>query len=320
MPDNNSAIAAIFLEIADILDIKKVEWKPRAYRQAARSLESLNKDVSEIYKEGGLKSLEDIPGIGDALGKKIIEYLETKKIKELDKLKKNIPNHLDLLLKVPGMGPKSAKKLYDSLDVKTINQLEKACKEHKVSKLPGFGEKSEQDILESIQLSRLSKGKMPYKKAKVIATTIINHMKRCTAVKKIEYAGSLRRKKPMVRDIDILVETTNDKKVMEHFKSMRSIKKVTATGETKTQVILDSGVQVDLRTFTAKEWGAGLLYFTGSKDFNIYLRKVAIKKGLKLNEYGLFNKSGKLIASRKEKDIFKALGLDYVPPEKRAIK
>lgn len=319
MPKNNSDIAAIFFEIADILDTQEVEWKPRAYRQAARSIEGLNKDVSDIYKKGGIKALEEIPGIGEGLGKKIIEYIEKGKIKEFENLKKKIPDDLEVLIKIPGMGPKKAKKLHDKLGVKTVSQLEKAAKEHKILDIPGFGEKSEKDILDSIKLSRLSKGKMQYRKAKSIARRVIAYMEKLDSISKIEYAGSLRRKKPLVRDIDILVASKSAKKVMDHFVEFPDIKKVISKGETKSQAVLKNGTQVDIRVFPPKQWGAGLLYFTGSKDHNIMLRKKAIRKGYKLSEYGLFDKKGNVIASKTEKNILNALGMDYVPPENREL-
>lgn len=316
MTDNNKKIAEIFLEIADILETENVEWKPRAYRNAARSLQNLNEDVKDINKRGGLKALEEIPSIGEGLGKKIIEFLETGKINEREKLEKEVPESIETLIKIPGMGPKKAKILVDKLNIKTISDLEKAAEHHDISKLEGFGEKSEQDILDSIAISKISKGKIPYKKAKEIAEKVITHMKKVNP-EQITYAGSLRRKKEMIRDIDILVASDKSKLMMDHFVTFPKIKKVIAKGKTKSEIILEDGIQIDLRVFLKEEWGAGLLYFTGSKNHNIYLRKVAIAKNLKLNEYGVFNKKGKCLASKTEEDMFKSLGLNYIPPEKR---
>jgi len=161
----NQEIAAIFFEIADILEMKNVEWKPRAFRQAARSIDALEKDVAEIYKKGGLKLLKEIPGVGDAISKKIEEYIKTGKIKEHQKLIKQVPSHISILTKIPGMGAKKVKKLNKLLNISTVAQLEKAARQHKISKIPGFGIKSEQDILDGIALMRKSKGRIPLKKA-----------------------------------------------------------------------------------------------------------------------------------------------------------
>lgn len=315
----NEKIAGIFYDMADILEMQNVQWKPIAYRRAARSLEALKQDVKEIYKKGGLKSLDEIPEIGEGISKKIVEYIETGKIKKYEELKKTLPKHMTVLLKVPGMGPKKAKKLNDILKISTLEQLKKAAQEHKIAGLQGFGEKSEQDILENLGMFKKSSGKMELKKAQMISNKIVSQMKKSPAVDKIEVAGSVRRKKSLIRDLDIVILSSKPKEVIEFFTKMRGVERVIAKGGTKATVLFQ-GVQADIRVFPAKSWGSGLFYFTGSKNFNIQMRKIAIKKGYKLNEYGLFEKkTGKMIAGKSEEEICRKLGVKWVKPEEREV-
>jgi len=315
---NNSEIASIFFEMADILEMQNVEWKPRAYRDAARSVDSLKKDVSDIYSKGGLKALEEIPGIGEHLGRKIEEYIKTGKIKAYLKLRKSAPSHISVLVKIPGMGPKKVKKLNSVLKITNVAGLAKAAKQGKIRGIEGFGEKSEQDILEGIALMKKSKTHIPYSQALRISKGIVVSLKKVKEVKQISVAGSLRRKKAVIGDIDILVSSLNAEKVISAFTKIKQIKKILAKGVTKVSVILKNGVQVDLRVLLPSSWGAGLFYFTGSKSYNILMRKEAIKKGLKLSEYGLF-KSGKMIAGKTEKEICKKLGVKFLKPEQRSM-
>lgn len=313
----NQDIAGIFFEMADILELQNVQWKPRAYRQAARAIDGLEEDVSVIYKKGGLKLLEQIPGVGEHIAGKIVEFIETGKVRAFDKLKRSVSSHVMVLVKVPGMGPKKLKKLNQVLNIRTIAQLEKACRQHKVARLPGFGEKSEQDILDGIVLFRKSKGRIPLKKAHVIAGRVIGFLKKNRFVRRISVAGSLRREKSLIRDIDILVSSTKPANVIDFFVSFPN-QKVLAKGPTKATIVLKDGFQVDLRVLPPESWGAGLFYFTGSKNYNIEMRRVAIKKGFKLSEYGLFDKqSGEMVAGRSEKDICEKLGVPFLRPEDR---
>jgi DNA polymerase (family 10) len=314
----NQEIAGIFFEMADILEMQNVQWKPRAYRQAARAIASLPEDIESVYRKGGIKLLEEIPGVGEGIAKKIIEFLKTGKIKEYEKLKKTVPSHINVLMKIPGMGSKKVKKLNKFLKIKTVSGLEKAARAHKIAKIPGFGEKSEQDILEGIALMRKSKGRIPLKQAQIIANKIISQLRRLKEVQKIEAAGSLRRRKSTVRDIDIIASSDKPEKVIDAFTKLKNIQKVLAKGLRKATIALKSGVQADLRVFSPESYGAGLFYFTGSKDYNIDMRKIAIKKGYKLSEYGLFDKqTGRRIAGRTEKEICGKLGVKYLKPEQR---
>ncbi len=317
---NNTEIAAIFYEIAEILEMGNVQWKPRAYRQAAQSLEALKSDVSEIYKSGALPALEAIPNIGEALAKKIVEYLQAGRINEHQRLLKTIPKHTLELMRVPGLGAKRIQKLNSLLGINTIADLTKAAKSHKIAKLEGFGSKSEQDILEAIKISKESVDRIPLAQAQSQANSIISQLKARKVVKKIEVAGSIRRKRAFVKDIDIIATSKNPEKAIAEFTKLKDVKNILSKGPTKAMVVLNSGTQADLRVLKPSSWGAGLYYFTGSKNYDISVRKIAIKEGFKLNEYGLFDKkSGKLLAGKTEKEITDKLGIKLPKPEDRDV-
>jgi DNA polymerase (family 10) len=311
----NLEVARLLYKIADVLEMQEVKFKPRAYRRAARVIENMSRDIEEVWKQG---ALEDIPGIGKGIAKKISEYLETGKLKYYDKIKKKVPFDFENILPVPEMGPKTAILLYKKLKIKTLKDLEKAARQHKICKLEGMGEKSEQNILQGIQMLKKSKERMLLGHALPIAREIEKRLEACKEVRNVSTAGSLRRKKETIGDIDILVSSKKPKAVMDFFTAMPDIRRVLAKGETKSSVILDSGLQVDLRIVKVDEFGSALQYFTGSKDHNIKLREYAIKRGYKLNEYGLFDKkTGKRAAGRTEKEIYHALNMSYIEPEMR---
>jgi len=313
----NEEIARIFYEIADILEIKKVKWKPQAYRIAAQTLESCG-DVEKIYKKEGIKGIDKLPGIGSGLAKKIVEYIETGKIKEYEKQRKSIPKGLYDMMNVPGIGPRKAVMFYEKLGVKNIKELEKAAKKHKIRGLPLFKERAEKKVLEGINIFKKQRGRVPFKEAEEIANSIVRELKKLKEVKKVEVAGSLRRKKPTIGDLDIVIETNKPEKVADKFVKMSFVKEVLGKGKEKAIIITKEGIQVDIRFFTKENFGSGLLYFTGDKQHNIWLRKKAIKKGYKLNEYGLFDKkTGKRVAGRTEKEIYDKLGVKMLSPEKR---
>ncbi|MCX8193974.1 MAG: helix-hairpin-helix domain-containing protein [Candidatus Pacearchaeota archaeon] len=316
---HNLEIARIFFEMADILEMQNVQWKPQAYRRAAKAIDSLREDVGEIYKKYGLKGIKEIPGVGENLAKKIVEFIKTGKIQAYEKLKASIPAHVAELAQIPGIGPKKIKKLYQTLHIKTLKDLERALKQHKVAKLPGFGEKSERSIIESLKMKK--EKRRPLKEVLPIANGIIEQLKKSRLVKQISVAGSIRRKKETVRDIDILVTTKNPEKVMDIFTSLPEVSKILAKGPTKSTVILKQGIQADVRVVPEESYGAALMYFTGSKEHNIKIREIAMKKGFKLSEYGLFDRTtGKLVASRTEEEIYNKLGLNYIDPTKRENK
>jgi DNA polymerase (family 10) len=313
----NEEIARIFYEIADILEIKKVKWKPQAYRMAAQTLES-SKDVKEIYKKKGIKGIDKLPGIGEGLSKKIVQYIETGKIQEYEKQKKSIPSGLYEMMSVPGIGAKRALLFYEKLKIRNIKQLKKAAEKGEIKGLPLFKERAEEKILEGIQILKGQKGRIPLRQAKREAKEVLKELRKLKEVKKVEAAGSLRRKKPTIRDIDIVVETEKPRQVIEKFVKMSFVEKVLGKGHEKATIITKQRIQVDVRVFGKENFGSGLLYFTGDKQHNIWLRKIAIKKGWKLNEYGLFEaKTGKRIAGKSEKEIYDKLGVKMVKPEKR---
>lgn len=311
----NLEIAEIFYRIADILEVKNEKWKPQAYRVAAQTIESLKEDVQDIYLKKGIKGLEDLPGIGEALAKKIIQYIETEKIDKLEKLKKEIPLGLYKMMDIPGVGVKKASLFYNQLGIKNIWELEKAAKENKLLKLKGFKEQSEKKILDGIRLLEIEK-RIPLKDAEKISKKIISEIKKIEGVKKVEIAGSLRRKKEMIRDFDIIILTDFPEKVSDKIFKLNFVKEIIGKGKEKLTFVTKNDRQVDVRFFSDAEFGAGLLYFTGDKGHNIWLRRIAIKKGLKLNEYGLF-KNKKRIAGKTEEEIYKKLGLNFIEPEKR---
>ena len=312
-------IAEIFYKIADILEMENVKWKPQAYRIAARSLEDLGKDIEEIYTEKGISGIKDIPGIGEGLAKKIVQYIKEGKIKEFEKLKKTLPAGIVEMMDIPGIGPKKARVLYEKLGIKNINELEKAAKRGKIHTLPMFKEKTEKNILDNIQLYKSHLQRMPLSLARKESKRILNILKKLPGVKRFSEAGSVRRRLPTIGDLDLLVSSAQPKKVVDKFVSLEGVKKILAKGSTKASVLLKNNLQIDLRVIPDNEYGSALQYLTGNKAHNIILRKLAIKKGLKLSEYGLF-KGKKRIAGKTEDEVYSALGLITPKPEKRAGK
>lgn len=311
----NQEIARIFNEIADLLEIKgENPFRIRAYRRAAQNIEGLPKSVEEIPKEELLK----VPGIGQDLAGKIEEYIKTGKMQAHEELKHEIPEGLLTLLSVPGLGPKTSKLLYEKLKIKGIDDLERLASEHKLVGLPGIKEKTEENILKGIEMLKRGKERQPLGKVLPIANDILEHLKKKAPVDKIDLAGSLRRWKDTIKDIDILATSDNPKEVMRVFVHLPHVKDVLMHGPTKSTVIIHEDLQVDLRVVEKESYGAALAYFTGSKAHNIRLREMAMKKGLKINEYGIFReKDEKKLGGETEEDIYKILGLPYIPPELR---
>jgi len=309
----NKEVAKLLYEIADLLEIKEVEWKPMAYRKAAQNIEALSKDIEEIYKKG---ELDKVPGVGKGIDKKISEFLKTGESSYLNKLKKKIPIKVEELLDIPELGPKTVKLLYKNLKVKNIKDLKKVAKQGKISKLYGMGEKTEKEILEGIKDLESNKKRFLLKDMLPTIKRIEERLRNLKEVQRVVVAGSVRRKKETIHDADILVVSDKPSKVTEYFTKMNDVKKVLAKGPTRSSVLLKNGFQVDLRIVKKESFGAALQYFTGSKAHSIKLRKIAIKKGLKLSEYGVF-KGNKRIAGKTEKEVYNKLGLPYIKPELR---
>ena len=310
----NLEISAIFREITKILEIKGDNpFRIRAYERAAQNIEGMSEDIEDYIRTDRLK---DIPGIGKDLEEKIKEYIKTGKIKAYEDLKKKIPAGLLDLLNIPSVGPKTAKLLYEKLKIRNISDLERAIVRKKLRVLPGIKEKTVQNILKGIEILKRGRERMTLAQATQVADGFMQALKKLPEVSRISVAGSLRRQKETVRDIDILMISRKPGIVMNAFTKLPNVRAILAKGETKSSVRTKDDVQVDCRVEQENSFGAALLYFTGSKNFNIKLRQLAIRKGLKINEYGVFRR-GKFICGRTEEEIFKALGMAYIEPELR---
>jgi len=319
----NTKIADIFQEIADILEIQNENiFRIRSYQRAGLIIRNLATDLEDMYKKDPKEILE-IKGVGKDLNNKIVEIIKTGKCEMHEALLEHFPPGLLDMLRLRSIGPKRVKLLYTNLGVRDLKELEKAAFEGKVRALPGMGEKIEQEILQSIDEVQKYLKRTPLYEAVQEAESVIKYMKDNKFVRRIEYAGSLRRHQETIGDIDILVCTShkdntpkNIKTIMDHFIKIPYIEKILAHGPTKSALILESGIQVDLRVLDEKTYGAALHYFTGSKAHNIRIRDMAKKKGLKVSEYGVF-KGEKLVGGEKEEDIFKSVGLPFIIPELR---
>jgi len=312
----NREIAAIFEEVAIYLQMQdEVIFKVRAYENAALALEGLAEDVEDIYKRGGIAALQEIPSIGRALAEKIEEYIKTNKMEFYDELRKKLPIDLKGLRNIEGMGPRKILVLYKKLRVKDVDDLKKSAEAGKIRSLAGFGEKSEANILKAIAIKEKSRGRMPLFEADPIVAEIVDVLSRAGA-EQITAAGSYRRRKETIGDIDLLVVSNKPGKIMDAFTKMKSVIAVYAKGTTKSTVRLMYGLDADLRIVERSSFGAALNYFTGSKDHNVALRKISIFRGMKLNEYGLY-KGKKQVAGENEEGLYKALGLRYIEPELR---
>ncbi len=311
----NQQIAKIFGEIAELLEMKGENvFRIRAYRRAAQNLDGLAKDVAALTPE----ELATIPGIGKDLAGKVREYLESGKITKHEELKKDIPEGVLELLRVPGLGPKKAKLFYDRLKVTGAAELEAAIRAGRLAGLPGIQKRTEENILKGIAALRKGGERTPLGRALPLAEDIVRRLRAEAPVGQIEVAGSIRRRRETVRDIDILVTSERPREVMDIFVKLSHVGRVLAHGETKSSVVTDEGIQVDLRVVEEDSFGAALQYFTGSKEHNIRLREMAVKAGLKINEYGVFKGAAeKKVGGKKEEDVYRALGLAWVPPELR---
>ncbi len=312
----NQELAKIFNEMANFLEMEGVAFKPYAYERAALSLEALNEDVSDIYRKGGVKALLQIPGVGKAIADHIEEYLKTGKIKHYEAYKKRLPLKVDELIRVEGMGPRKTRILYQKLGIKNLKDLEKAAKAHKIAPLFGFGEKTEKNILQGIEFLKRDKGRFLLGNIMPTVKNIYEKIKKMKEVDEVSLAGSVRRKKETIGDVDILVVSEKPKKVMDFFVNLDGVEKIWGKGGTKASIRIAEGFDVDLRVVPKRSYGSALQYFTGSKDHNIVTRKIAIEKGLKLSEYGVF-KGKKMIAGKTEEEVYKAIGLPWIEPELR---
>jgi len=306
----NLEIAFIFNQIADLLEIQGANpFRVRAYRRAAMNIEGLADNIETIALNG---TLRNIAGVGEDLANKIEEYIRSGRMEFHEQLKQEIPLGLVKIVEVPSVGPKTAKQIYDQFRIQTIEELESLCKTDKLLCVPGFKQKTIDNILRGIELYRRRKGNYLLGRVIPIAAQLCKSLE--TSAERVAYGGSLRRMKEIVHDVDILAASTDVEKTMKAFLSLPFIEAVLAQGPTKASVRVQDDLQVDLRVVEPKSWGAAMHYFTGSKAHNIRMRERAIKQGLKLNEYGLFDANDKYVAGMQEEEIFEKLGLPYIPP------
>jgi DNA polymerase (family 10) len=312
----NIEIAKLFNEIADFLEIKDDNpFRIRAYRRAAQAIEGLPEDIAAIAERG---TLLDVPGIGKDLAAKIQEVLAKGTVEYLEDLRKEIPAGVIDLMGIHGVGPRTAKLLYEQVGVDSVERLEELARAHKLAGLPGIKAKTEENILKGIAVWRSGRERMPLGRALVLAEAILGDLRRLKAVDQIQAAGSLRRMKETVKDIDILVTSAEPVRVMAAFIGLPNLAEVLAHGDTKSSVRLRENIQVDLRVVEPDCFGAALQYFTGSKQHNIRVRELAQRRGLKVSEYGVFNeKNNRRVAGKTEAEVYRAVGLPFIPPELR---
>ncbi len=310
----NKELADLFEKMADILEFKDENpFKISAYRKASRILSDLTQDIVEVTERGELKK---ISGIGEGLAQKIEEYLKTGKISKFEEARREVSDELIAMIAIPGMGPKTLALLHKERNILNLSQLEKAVENGSLISLPGMGEKKVENIRRGIQLLKKSKGRMNLGMAFPVAKRIVETLKEKTGSEKIQWAGSLRRMREDIGDIDILATGTSHEKILQAFTHLPEVKEVLASGETKASIIVEEGLQIDLRVVEEDSYGAALQYFTGSKAHNIHLRGIARARGIKINEYGVF-KGEKKIGGNEEKDVYKVLGMDWIEPELR---
>ncbi len=317
---NNEAIADVFDQVADLLEFQGANsFRIRAYRNGSRTIRDYAQSLSVLAAEGKAK-LTEIDGIGDDLAQKICTLVQTGSLPMLVELKEQIPESVLALLRIPGMGPKKAAALYNQLGIKSLAELKAACDAGQVQKLKGFGAKTEQMILQGMEIAEQANLRILWADADAVAQELAAHMKGCPAVEKMEFAGSYRRGKESIGDLDLLVVSSDAAAVMDHFDRFEGKASITARGETKMSIRTASGLQIDLRVVPQKSFGAALQYFTGSKDHNVVLRGLAKDRGLKINEYGLFRLTDdgeEYIAGETEEEIYRYLKLPLFPPEIR---
>ena len=310
----NKELADLFDRMADILEFKSENpFKISAYRKASRIMGDLTQDIEEIAEGGKLK---DVPGIGEGMAEKIVEYLKTGKVSKFEEVRKGISDELIAIMDIPGMGPKTLAMIHKEKGISNLSQLEKAVEGGSLIGLPGIGEKKVENIKRGIQLLKQSKGRMNLGIAFPVAKRIVEALREKAGSRKIEWAGSLRRMRENVGDIDILATGPNKEKIIQTFTHLSEVKEVLASGETKASVIVEGSIQIDLRVVEEDSYGAALQYFTGSKAHNIHLRGIAKAKGIKINEYGVF-KGEKKIGGKEEEDVYRVLGMDWIEPELR---
>jgi len=315
-PASNAELAQLLREMALFLEMEGVPFKPRAYEKAAQAVEAHPRALAELFAEGGEAALQEVPTVGKGIAERLGERLRTGRVHDLERMRAATPIDVVALTAVEGLGPKHVKALHDALGVKTLADLEAACREGRVRGVSHFGERSEQKILRGIELLRQASGRHPIGDVLPLAREIETRLAKLAAVERAAIAGSLRRRKETIGDLDFLVVSKQPARVMRFFVEMPEVTAVLARGEAKSMVRLSNGMDADLRVVPPESFGAALLYFTGSKDHNVALRRIAQERELKLNEYGVF-RGEKSIAGRSEEEVYQALDLAWIPPELR---
>jgi DNA polymerase (family 10) len=311
---DNSQVAQVLETIAQILEIKgENPFKVRAYQNAARAIEGLGTDIRNLLKDN---TLSELPGIGEALCEKITQLATTGRLDYYEELRKDVPDGVLEMLTIPSLGPKKAKVLWKELGIVGIEALRKACMEDKLLTLKGFGAKTQKKILEGIDFRSRHSGEFLLSDSVPMARKLLAHLEGSGLAQRVSLAGSIRRWKEIVRDIDLLASSSRPAALMDHFVSAPGVAEVIGKGETKSSLRLGTGIQVDLRVVSDEQFPYALAYFTGSKEHNVALRSLAQKKGLKVNEYGIFE-GDRLISCKDEHEFYAALGLPFVPPEMR---
>jgi DNA polymerase (family 10) len=301
-------------EVGD--DDPNAQFRARAYYRAADTIASLPQDVADMYDKSGVKGLLEIPSVGKAIAAKIEEYIKTGKVRALEDMKAKVPINVDELYGLEGVGPKTIRALYDALKIKGLADLEKAASEGKLRAVPGFTEKKENDILKKIEFFKQDKGRRIIGEVYPLVKQIEKGLSQVAGVKEAVAAGSVRRMKETIGDIDYLVAAADPEPVMDFFTKMPEVQEIIGRGPAKAFVRLVGGIDADLLVVPEESWGSALQYFTGSKEHSVELRKIAIAKGLRLNEWGVF-KGEKRVAGASEEEVYRALGLQWVPPEMR---
>lgn len=309
----NMKVASILNRIADYLELDGIDFRTKAYRRAAHTVENLSVDIKDIRDQ---EKLEELPGIGKHIEEKIVEILDTGKLEYLEKLIQEYPVNFDELMSVEGLGPRKIKLLYNELGIKDLDDLEREAKRHHIRRLKGMGAKTEAKLLHNIEFARKSSQRRLLGEVLPLAREIKVRIKSLDYVDNVEIAGSLRRMKETVGDIDILTVSQHPEEVMDYFINLDLVDEVIVKGHLKSTVRLYNGMDADIRVFKKEDFGSALVYFTGSRELNIGLRKIAIARQMKLNEYGVFQGDERL-AGANETEVFNSLGLDYIPPELR---
>lgn len=312
----NQQIAELLVVIAKYLRAEEVAFKPQAYETAAEHILELEEELGKTYRNCGIKCLDKIPGIGKSISEKIVEAITVGHIKEYDSLKKKYPFDMMSLTQIKDVGPKTAMELYRRLKIKTVRDLERAAKTGKIAKLSGFGKKTEENILRSLSFQKQNKGRKIIHDVLPMARKLVEKLNIVSGVTHVNVAGSIRRRKETVGDIDLVATTSKPKQLIEKFKHLPEIDRIIESGESKMMVKYRSGLLGDLLILKPNEYGSGLLHFTGSREHNILLRERAIKMKMKLSEHGLF-RGTRCVASKKEEDIYRVLKLQMIPPELR---